>query len=90
MRWRVQFELDREQFESGGMKSARQRLLYTSRRGRRSRWWRGRTSAQCLQTPPGTTAVAYQTEFPIHHGRPVQAEEWRPKWPFNLLGRRLG
>jgi ATP-dependent RNA helicase RhlE len=28
----------REQFESGGMKSARQRLLYTSRRGRRSRW----------------------------------------------------
>jgi superfamily II DNA/RNA helicase len=28
----------REQFESGGMKTARQRLLYTSRRGRRSRW----------------------------------------------------
>jgi superfamily II DNA/RNA helicase len=28
----------REQFESAGMKSARQRLLYTSRRGRRSRW----------------------------------------------------
>jgi superfamily II DNA/RNA helicase len=28
----------REQFESGGMTTARQRLLYTSRRGRRSRW----------------------------------------------------
>ena len=28
----------REQFESGGMKTARPRLLYTSRRGRRSRW----------------------------------------------------
>ena len=28
----------RDQFESGGMKTARQRLLYTSRRGRRSRW----------------------------------------------------
>ena len=28
----------REQFESGGMKTASQRLLYTSRRGRRSRW----------------------------------------------------
>jgi superfamily II DNA/RNA helicase len=28
----------REQFESGGMKTARRRLLYTSRRGRRSRW----------------------------------------------------
>ncbi len=28
----------RQQFESGGMKTARQRLLYTSRRGRRSRW----------------------------------------------------
>jgi superfamily II DNA/RNA helicase len=28
----------REQFESGGMKTARQRLLYTSRRGNRSRW----------------------------------------------------
>lgn len=28
----------REQFENGGMKTARQRLLYTSRRGRRSRW----------------------------------------------------
>ena len=28
----------REQFESAGMKSARQRLLYTSRRGRRTRW----------------------------------------------------
>jgi superfamily II DNA/RNA helicase len=28
----------REQFESAGMKTARQRLLYTSRRGRRSRW----------------------------------------------------
>jgi ATP-dependent RNA helicase RhlE len=28
----------KEQFESGGMTSARPRLLYTSRRGRRSRW----------------------------------------------------
>jgi ATP-dependent RNA helicase RhlE len=28
----------REQFESGGMTTARPRLLYTSRRGRRSRW----------------------------------------------------
>jgi superfamily II DNA/RNA helicase len=28
----------REQFEDGGMTSARPRLLYTSRRGRRSRW----------------------------------------------------
>jgi len=28
----------RDQFESGGMTSARPRLLYTSRRGRRSRW----------------------------------------------------
>jgi superfamily II DNA/RNA helicase len=28
----------REQFESGGMTAARPRLLYTSRRGRRSRW----------------------------------------------------
>jgi superfamily II DNA/RNA helicase len=28
----------KEQFESGGMKSARPRLVYTSRRGRRSRW----------------------------------------------------
>jgi ATP-dependent RNA helicase RhlE len=28
----------REQFEDGGMKTARPRLLYTSRRGRRSRW----------------------------------------------------
>ena len=28
----------REQFEDGGMKAARPRLLYTSRRGRRSRW----------------------------------------------------
>jgi superfamily II DNA/RNA helicase len=28
----------REQFEDGGMKSARPKLLYTSRRGRRSRW----------------------------------------------------
>ncbi len=28
----------REQFESTGMKTAQQRLLYTSRRGRRSRW----------------------------------------------------
>jgi superfamily II DNA/RNA helicase len=28
----------REQFESGGMTSARPRLVYTSRRGRRSRW----------------------------------------------------
>ena len=28
----------REQFESGGMTSARARLVYTSRRGRRSRW----------------------------------------------------
>jgi ATP-dependent RNA helicase RhlE len=28
----------REQFEAGGMTTARPRLLYTSRRGRRSRW----------------------------------------------------
>jgi len=28
----------REQFEEGGMETARPRLLYTSRRGRRSRW----------------------------------------------------
>jgi superfamily II DNA/RNA helicase len=28
----------REQFESGGMKTARQKLVYTSRRGRRSKW----------------------------------------------------
>ena len=28
----------REQFEDGGMETARPRLLYTSRRGRRSRW----------------------------------------------------
>ena len=28
----------REQFESGGMKSARPKLLYSSRRGRRSKW----------------------------------------------------
>jgi superfamily II DNA/RNA helicase len=28
----------REQFESGGMKSSRPRLVYTSRHGRRSRW----------------------------------------------------
>jgi ATP-dependent RNA helicase RhlE len=28
----------REQFERGGMKTARPRLVYTSRRGRRSRW----------------------------------------------------
>jgi superfamily II DNA/RNA helicase len=28
----------REQFESGGMTTARPRLVYTSRRGRRSRW----------------------------------------------------
>ncbi len=28
----------REQFESGGMETARPRLVYTSRRGRRSRW----------------------------------------------------
>ena len=28
----------REQFESGGMTTARARLVYTSRRGRRSRW----------------------------------------------------
>jgi ATP-dependent RNA helicase RhlE len=28
----------REQFEHGGMRSARPRVLYTSRRGRRSRW----------------------------------------------------
>jgi superfamily II DNA/RNA helicase len=28
----------RDQFESGGMTTARPRLLYTSRRGRRSRW----------------------------------------------------
>jgi superfamily II DNA/RNA helicase len=28
----------REQFEDGGMKTARPRLLYTSRRGRRSKW----------------------------------------------------
>ena len=28
----------REQFENGGMTSARPRVVYTSRRGRRSRW----------------------------------------------------
>jgi ATP-dependent RNA helicase RhlE len=28
----------KEQFEEGGMTSAKPRLLYTSRRGRRSRW----------------------------------------------------
>jgi hypothetical protein len=28
----------REEFESAGMSSARPKLVYTSRRGRRSRW----------------------------------------------------